>query len=84
VLISGDELERARMRSLVTHLDTPLEQSGNVKVVYLEYANAVDIAEVLTNVMKNITEMDAAEGGGKAGGRPGVHAGVFAGLGTIG
>jgi general secretion pathway protein D len=65
VLISGDELERARMRSLVTHLDTPLEQSGNVKVVYLEYANAVDIAEVLTNVMKNISELDAAEGGGK-------------------
>jgi len=65
VLISGDELERARMRSLVAHLDTPLEQSGNVKVVYLEYANAVDLAEVLTSVMKNISELDAAEGGGK-------------------
>jgi general secretion pathway protein D len=72
VLISGDELERARMRSLVTHLDTPLEQSGNVKVVYLEYANAVDIAEVLTNVMKNISELDAAEGGGKAAARSGT------------
>jgi general secretion pathway protein D len=72
VLISGDELERARMRSLVTHLDTPLEQSGNVKVVYLEYANAVDIAEVLTNVMKNISELDAAEGGGKAAARTGT------------
>lgn len=69
VLISGDELERARMRSLVEHLDTPLEQSGNVKVVYLEYADAVEIAEVLTNVMKNISELDAAEGGGKAAGR---------------
>jgi general secretion pathway protein D len=72
VLISGDELERARMRSLVNHLDTPLEQSGNVKVVYLEYANAVDIAEVLTNVMKNISELDAAEGGGKAASRTGT------------
>lgn len=67
VLISGDELERARMRSLVNHLDTPLEQSGNVKVVYLEYANAKDLAEVLTNVMKNISEMEGAEGGGKGG-----------------
>ncbi|CAA0109517.1 Type II secretion system protein D [Halioglobus japonicus] len=62
VLISGDELERARMRSLISHLDTPLEQSGNVKVIYLEYANALDIAEVLTRVMKNISELEPAEG----------------------
>jgi general secretion pathway protein D len=67
VLVSGDELERARMRKLIVHLDTPLEQSGNVKVVYLEYANAVDIAEVLTRVMKNISELDTAEGGSPAG-----------------
>jgi general secretion pathway protein D len=62
VLVSGDELERARMRKLVEHLDTPLEQSGNVKVIYLEYAEAKDIAEVLTRVMKNISELDPAEG----------------------
>ena len=37
VLVSGDELERARLRKLVNHLDTPLEQSGNVKVIYLQY-----------------------------------------------
>jgi general secretion pathway protein D len=62
VLISGDELERARLRKLINHLDTPLEQSGNVKVIYLEYADAMDIAEVLTRVMKNISEMDTPEG----------------------
>jgi general secretion pathway protein D len=62
VLVSGDELERARMRALIGHLDTPLEQSGNVKVIYLEYANALDIAEVLTRVMKNISELEPAEG----------------------
>ncbi|MEZ5573988.1 MAG: type II secretion system secretin GspD [Halioglobus sp.] len=70
VLISGDELERARMRKLVDHLDTPLEQSGNVKVIYLEYANAKDIAEVLTRVMKNISELDPADGG-----KPGARSG---------
>ncbi|WP_116368640.1 type II secretion system secretin GspD [Parahaliea mediterranea] len=58
VLISADELERARIRKLITHLDTPLEQSGNVKVVYLEYAKADEIAEVLTRVMQNITQLD--------------------------
>ena len=58
VLISGDELERARLRKLIEHMDTPLEQSGNVKVVYLEYADAKEAAEVLTKVMKNISELD--------------------------
>ena len=58
VLVSGDELERARARRLIRHLDTPLEQSGNVKVVYLEYAQAADIAEVLTRVMQNLGKLD--------------------------
>ena len=44
VLVSGDEMERARMSQLIKHLDTPLEQSGNVRVVYLEYAQAKEIA----------------------------------------
>ncbi|MCX2981041.1 type II secretion system protein GspD [Halieaceae bacterium IMCC14734] len=61
VLISGDELERARMRKLIKHLDTPLEQSGNVKVVYLEYAMAEDIAMVLTKVMQNIGKLEASD-----------------------
>ncbi len=62
VLISGDELERARMRKLIAYLDTPLEQSGNVKVIYLEYADATEIAEVLTRVMQNISKLDPEDG----------------------
>ena len=65
VLVSGDELERARMRTLVEYLDTPLEQSGNVKVVYLEYAQASEIADVLTRVMQNINRLDTTEGAKK-------------------
>ena len=42
----------------MTYLDTPLEQSGNVKVVYLEYADAVEVAEVLTRVMQNMSRLD--------------------------
>jgi general secretion pathway protein D len=38
VLVTGDELQRARMRKLIAYVDTPLEQTGNVKVIYLEYA----------------------------------------------
>ena len=62
VLVSGDELERARIRKLVAHLDTPLEQSGNVKVIYLQYAEAKEIAEVLTRVMQNISQLESADG----------------------
>jgi len=67
VLVSGDELERARMRQLIAHLDTPLEQTGNVKVVYLEYAQAKDIAEVLTRVMQNMAQLDSGAEGAKGG-----------------
>jgi general secretion pathway protein D len=63
VLINGDELERARMRKLIKHLDTPLEQSGNVKVIYLEYAEATALADVLTRVMQNISNLDPEEKG---------------------
>ena len=58
VLVNADELESARIKRLIAHLDMPLEQSGNVKVIYLEYAQAAEIAEVLTRVMQNISAMD--------------------------
>ena len=66
VLVSGDELQRARIRELVKYLDTPLEQSGNVKVIYLQYAQATEIADVLTRVMQNINRLDDSEGAKKA------------------
>jgi general secretion pathway protein D len=61
ILVSGDELERARIKSLIRYLDTPLEQSGNVKVVYLEYADAKEISEVLSRVMQNMSRLDNAD-----------------------
>lgn len=54
VLISGDELQRQRINALIAHLDTPLAQSGNVKVVYLEYADAKALSEVLSRVVQNV------------------------------
>jgi general secretion pathway protein D len=61
VLVTGDELQRARMRALVEHLDTPLQRAGNVKVVYLKYAKAADVAQVLTKVMQNIGRLDSSK-----------------------
>ena len=62
VLVTGDELQRTRVRKLIATVDTPLEQTGNVKVVYLEYAQATEIAEVLTRVMQNISKLDSGDG----------------------
>ncbi|HKK22687.1 MAG TPA: type II secretion system secretin GspD [Pseudohaliea sp.] len=64
VLVNGDEMQRARIRRLVDYLDTPLEQTGNVKVVYLEYAQATEVSEVLTRVMQNISRLDSVDGKG--------------------
>ena len=64
VVVTADELNAQRVRDLIGYLDTPLEQDGNVKVIYLEYANAAEVAEVLTRVMQNITRLDA-EGSSK-------------------
>jgi len=61
VVVTADELTVERIRKLVSYLDTPLEQSGNVRVTYLEYADALEVAEVLTRVMQNIARLE--EGG---------------------
>lgn len=44
VLVSGDKTDRLRMRTLIAHLDTPLEDGGDTRVRYLRYANAIDLA----------------------------------------
>ena len=47
ILVGGDKSQRLRLRALITHLDTPLEQGGDTQVVYLRYADAQSIAEIL-------------------------------------
>lgn len=64
ILISGDKAERLSIRALITHLDTPLESTGNTHVVYLRYAKAKDLVAVLTGVSESIEKEQ--QGGGKA------------------
>jgi general secretion pathway protein D len=47
VLIGGDKSERLRMRTLIAHLDTPLEEGGDTQVRYLRYADAEELATKL-------------------------------------
>ena len=63
VLISGDQNQRLRVRALVAHLDTPLEQGGDTRVRYLHYADADKIAPKLKEQITGIAQADAAKGG---------------------
>ena len=47
VLIGGDRSERLRLRTLIAHLDTPLEHGGDTQVRYLRYADAEDLSTKL-------------------------------------
>ena len=51
VLLSGDPGSRLRFKTLITHLDTPLE-SGATQVIYLRYADADSLVPLLQNVGK--------------------------------
>lgn len=57
ILVSGDDLQRQRVKQLIARLDQPQQQSGNVRVVYLEYARAEQVAKVLGNVVKNMAKL---------------------------
>jgi general secretion pathway protein D len=57
VLITGEDVQRQRMKSLIERLDRPRAQTGNVRVVYLDYADAKTVAETLTKVMANLSKL---------------------------
>ncbi len=56
ILLGGDKDSRIKLRAIIVHLDTPLETEGNIRVVYLRYAKAVDLVPVLTGVGQSIEE----------------------------
>ena len=47
ILISGDKSDRLRVKTIIAHLDTPVEQDGGTQVVYLRYAKAESLAPIL-------------------------------------
>ncbi|MDJ0813263.1 MAG: type II secretion system secretin GspD [Woeseiaceae bacterium] len=65
VLIGGDKSERLRLRALIAHLDTPLEDGGDTQVRYLRYADAEELATKLQQHFT--TQVQQAAGGAAAG-----------------
>lgn len=61
VLVTGEERQRQRVKELIDRLDQPRPQSGNVQVIYLEYADATSIAETLTNIIQNKAKLNPEE-----------------------
>ncbi len=62
ILISGDPKVRQRLKKLIKQLDIEMASKGNNQVVYLRYAKAEDLVDVLKGVSDNLT---ATKGGQK-------------------
>ncbi|MCG7489587.1 type II secretion system secretin GspD [Vibrio sp. Of14-4] len=56
ILISGDPQVRQRLRKLIKQLDIEMATKGNNRVVYLKYAKAEDLVDVLKGVSENLQE----------------------------
>ncbi|MBS1200694.1 MAG: hypothetical protein H6R27_1372 [Proteobacteria bacterium] len=64
VLLSGESSQRLRWKTLIAHLDTPLEAGGDTQVRYLRYADAEKIAAKLKEQATGTVA--AAAGAGQA------------------
>jgi general secretion pathway protein D len=63
ILIGGDRNGRIRLRALIAHLDTPLEDGGSTRVRYLRYADAEGLAGKLQTHFTAQTTAGAAGAG---------------------
>ncbi|MBY7732775.1 type II secretion system secretin GspD [Vibrio splendidus] len=54
ILISGDPKVRSRLRRLIEQLDVEMATKGNNQVIYLKYAKAEDLVDVLKGVSDNL------------------------------
>ena len=64
VLIGGDKSDRLRLRTLIAHLDTPLDAGGDTQVRYLRYADAEELS---TKLQQHFAGQAQAVAGGAAG-----------------
>jgi len=71
ILLRGEFAARTRIKAVISQLDSPLvSDTGNIKVIYLHNAKAVDLAKVLDGVKDNIEEQASANQAAMA--KPGV------------
>jgi len=66
ILLGGSKSGRLRLRTLISHLDTPLVNEGNTQVIYLHYARAKDLVPILTGINTSLEQQAKAKGGAVA------------------
>lgn len=62
ILLQAPQQEKLRLKALITHLDTPIENAGNTEVIYLKNANAVSVAKTLQSAKTAITNTSSENG----------------------
>jgi general secretion pathway protein D len=72
ILITGDKADRQRVLKIISQLDSKLETSGNTKVVFLKYANAVDLVSILQGISSKALAEQQTQGGKAQGSRKDV------------
>ena len=60
LILSGEKAARQNIKRVIRQLDIPTDSGGNTRVIYLHYAKAADLANVLSGVGQSL----AAEGKG--------------------
>ncbi|MEJ2602213.1 MAG: type II secretion system secretin GspD [Gammaproteobacteria bacterium] len=75
VLISGERNQRLKLRTLIAHLDTPLEDGGNTRVRYLRYANAEELSTKLQSQFSGSGALAGAQAAQAAAGGAAATAG---------
>ena len=66
ILLAGAKNGRLKMRALIAHLDTRIDDGGDTQVIYLRYANAKDLVPILEGVSQTLSG-NAAPGAAKSG-----------------
>ncbi len=74
LLVQGDQLQRQRVKLLIERLDRPQTQDSNVRVIYLKYAKATNVAQVLNGVLQNMAQGQAGGSAGDASRKANVQA----------
>jgi general secretion pathway protein D len=60
ILLSGDESTRLRVKTLVAHLDTPIDAGSETQVRYLRYSDAEDLATRLKEQMSGTSSSSSS------------------------
>lgn len=74
ILISGSSGKRLEIRALISHLDTPVESGGSTQVIFLHYANAENVARILTGLSNSTNTATGTGSTGTSGNNSNIQA----------